>query len=159
LDRINIWINCYCRHSSLSPSSSIIFFFWDEEFGWMDDGTNGWKRRPDTTASGQNQGYYISRYIYVCVFWCFTSSNTLRAKHFRFKSFSILPMIGAYFKNTILKTICAFDVTLNIIYRNIQRNFLLYLEGTLCLWIFFLEKKRRKVIHLLKGERNLMPLV
>jgi hypothetical protein len=27
-----------------------------------DDGTDGWKGRPDTTASGQNQGYYISRY-------------------------------------------------------------------------------------------------
>jgi hypothetical protein len=28
-----------------------------------DDGTDGWKGRPNTTASGQNQGYYISRYI------------------------------------------------------------------------------------------------
>jgi hypothetical protein len=28
----------------------------------MDDGTDGWKGRPDTTTSGQNQGYYISRY-------------------------------------------------------------------------------------------------
>jgi hypothetical protein len=26
----------------LSSSSSIFFFFWDEELGWMDDGTNGW---------------------------------------------------------------------------------------------------------------------
>jgi len=30
----------------------------------MDDETNGWKGRLDTTASRQNQGYYISKYIY-----------------------------------------------------------------------------------------------
>jgi hypothetical protein len=28
-----------------------------------DDGTDGWKGRPNTTASRQNQGYYISRYL------------------------------------------------------------------------------------------------
>ncbi len=27
-----------------------------------DDETDGWKGRPDTTANGQNQRYYISRY-------------------------------------------------------------------------------------------------
>jgi hypothetical protein len=27
-----------------------------------DDETDGWKGQSDTTASGQNQGYYISRY-------------------------------------------------------------------------------------------------
>jgi hypothetical protein len=34
--------------------------------GWMmtDDRTDGWKGRPDTIASGQNQGYYISIDIY-----------------------------------------------------------------------------------------------
>jgi len=26
------------------------------------DETDGWKGRPDSTTSGQNQGYYISRY-------------------------------------------------------------------------------------------------
>ncbi len=98
-------------------------------------------------------------YVCVCVFWCFTSSNTLRTKHFKFKCLSILPMIGAYYKNTLLRTICSSDVTLNIIYKNIQRNFLLYLEGTLCLWIFLLKEKIRRVIHLLKGERDLTPLV
>jgi len=29
----------------------------------MDDGMDGWKGRPDTIASGQNQGYYISRFL------------------------------------------------------------------------------------------------
>jgi hypothetical protein len=29
-----------------SSSSSVIFFFRDEELGWMDDGTDGWKGRP-----------------------------------------------------------------------------------------------------------------
>lgn len=86
--------------------------------------------------------------IYVC----------LRAKHFWFKCHSILPMIGAYFKNIFLRMIYSFNITLSIIYKNIQRNFLLYSEGTLCLWIFFLEKKRWKVIHLLKGEMDLTPL-
>jgi len=28
----------------------------------MDDRANGWKGQPDTTASTQNQGYYISTY-------------------------------------------------------------------------------------------------
>jgi len=38
LDHINIWINCcYCHSSSCS---SIIFFFRDEELGWMDDETD-----------------------------------------------------------------------------------------------------------------------
>jgi hypothetical protein len=32
-----------------------------DDDGWRDDGMNGWKGRPDTTTSGQNQGYYISR--------------------------------------------------------------------------------------------------
>jgi len=27
------------------------------------DGTDGWKGRPDTTASGQNQEYYINRLV------------------------------------------------------------------------------------------------
>jgi len=33
--------------------------------GWMmtNDRTNGWKGRPNTTASEQNQGYYISRLV------------------------------------------------------------------------------------------------
>ncbi len=39
---------------------SFLFFIPDEG---MDDGTDdemdGWKGRPDTTASGQNQGYYF----------------------------------------------------------------------------------------------------
>jgi len=30
------------------------------------DGTDGWKGQPNTTASGQNQGYYISRYQTTC---------------------------------------------------------------------------------------------
>jgi hypothetical protein len=37
-------------YKSFSTSSSIIFFFRDEELGWMDDGTDdgtdGWKGRP-----------------------------------------------------------------------------------------------------------------
>jgi len=31
-----------------------------------DDGTDGWKGRPNTTASGQNQGYYINRLVGTC---------------------------------------------------------------------------------------------
>ncbi len=48
------FINCFCRHSSSSSSPSIIFFFRDEELGWMDDGTDGWKGRPP-------QAYHIHR--------------------------------------------------------------------------------------------------
>jgi hypothetical protein len=35
--------------------------------GWMttDDGADGWKGRLNTTASGQNQGYYINRYVHI----------------------------------------------------------------------------------------------
>jgi hypothetical protein len=33
-------------YRSFSSSSSIIFFFRDEELGWMDDGTDEWKGRP-----------------------------------------------------------------------------------------------------------------
>jgi hypothetical protein len=49
------------RHESSSSSRSIIFFFQDEELGWTDDETDGWKGQSNTTASEENQGYYINR--------------------------------------------------------------------------------------------------
>ncbi len=30
-----------------------------------DDGMDGWKGGSDITASGQNQGYYISKYVHI----------------------------------------------------------------------------------------------
>jgi hypothetical protein len=35
----------------MERSSSIIFFFRDEELGWMDDGTDGWKGPLSSSSS------------------------------------------------------------------------------------------------------------
>jgi len=84
-----LWINCCCRHS-LSSSSSIIFFFRDEELGWMDDRTDGWKGRPDTTASEQNQGYYISRLHFIY-------------QIFHFKHYKSINIENSYFIEILFK--------------------------------------------------------
>jgi hypothetical protein len=72
-----------------SSSSSIIFFFQDEELGWWDGWRDGWMER--TTTTGQNQGYYIRRWIDLHTYidtW--VESSYTSAYHYKKKSKDLL---------------------------------------------------------------------